>query len=225
MTRGAVLFDLDGTLLDSLAGIHAALLNTAEELQLAPPAEARTRASIGDGVENLLLRAFDAPADLPRLHAVYDRHYSSTSIAAARAFTGIEPLLRALDPARTAVLSNKPERHCRRLLRALDLEQCFAHIAGGDTFPEKKPSALPVLRLLAQLGADAADAVLVGDGPQDIRAARNAGVKSIAVLWGFSERSKLAGLGPDLVVEDVAALMHALATHARRHSPDGLSSR
>lgn len=221
MTRSAVLFDLDGTLLDSLAGIHAALLQTAEELGLAPPSAMRARASIGDGVERLLLRAFDAPGDLRRLHDIYDRHYGATSIAAARTFPGIEPLLRTLDPARTAVLSNKPERHCRRILDALGLEPCFALIAGGDTFPEKKPSALPVLRLLEALAADASDAVLVGDGPQDIRAARNAGVKSIAVLWGFAERAQLEGLGPDALVADVPALSSALARHTVRPAPDG----
>jgi phosphoglycolate phosphatase len=211
MSRGLVFFDLDGTLLDSKDGIHAALVATAADLRLAPPDVERTRTSVGDGVENLLRRAFDGSVDLPRLHGVYDHHYQRTSVQHLRLYPGIAELLCTLDPARSAVVSNKPARHCRRILEALGIEGSFAHITGGDSFAEKKPSALPLLSLLHSMGGSAADSVLVGDGPQDIRAAKNAGMKSIAVLWGFCSAERLAPLNPDLLLADTAELAPALA--------------
>ncbi len=218
MKFGAVLWDLDGTLVDSAAGITAAVQGAAAALKLPEPTAERVRASVGDGVHNLLLRCFPdlakgrtpAGCDLNAVLAVYDREYERSAGALTRAYAGIAELLAALPRERCALISNKAEAHCRRILDALQLTQHFACISGGDTHAERKPSALPLLAACKALGVAPADAIMVGDGPQDLRAARNAQVRSCAVLWGFGSESALRAMNPDFVARDVSALREHL---------------
>ncbi|MSR75761.1 MAG: HAD family hydrolase [Planctomycetes bacterium] len=208
----AVLFDLDGTLVDSAAGIIAAIHATATELCLPLPTHEHVRGAVGDGVHNLLRRCFPTATALEPVLRVYDQHYARMAGALTQPYPGIPELLAALPAHSSAVISNKAQAHCLRILEELKLTRYCAHVSGGDSYAERKPSPLPLLAACKALGVAAADTLMVGDGPQDLRAARAAGIRSCAVLWGFGSERDLRALHPDFMARDVSELRAHLGT-------------
>lgn len=210
MKFAAALFDLDGTVVDSAEGITAAVHAAAAELHLPAPTAQHVRASVGDGIRNLLARCFPGAPDPDALLSSYDRHYETCAGKLTRPYPGMRELLEELAPAQCALISNKAEAHCRRILDALNLSQRFASIIGGDSLSERKPSALPLLHACRTLKVPAVHALMIGDGPQDLRAARNAGMASCAVFWGFGDPAQLRSLSPRHCAGSVAELRQHL---------------
>jgi phosphoglycolate phosphatase len=183
-----LVFDLDGTLVDSVPDLTAAL-NRAPAFASAHFAEAETAAMVGDGIAVLLQRAFAArnltfdAAALPPFAADYAAHAADLT----RPFPGVIPTLQHLADLgwRMVVCTNKPEGAARPLLAALQLAKFFAAIGGGDSFPTRKPDPAHVLATLAAAGFDAAGAIMVGDNAHDITAAHGAGIKCIFANWGY----------------------------------------
>lgn len=209
-SASAILFDLDGTLVDSGRDLADAANATLAGFGLRPLPEPVIRGFVGDGLEQLLRRCL-GPAHLhhlPDALRIWPLHYGPGSLRSTRLYPGIRDLLSDLSrgPAPLAVVSNKPEVFCRSILEGLDVARWFREVAGGDTFSEKKPSPEPLLGLCARLGADPPAAVFVGDGVQDLRAARAAGMPAVAVLWGFSAPEVIAAEQPDSVVRSVSEL-------------------
>lgn len=194
---GTLLFDLDGTLVDSLPDLTLALNAVLAAAGLPPAGLELTRRYVGDGARLMLERGFAThgravPADgLERFLAVYEEHLT----AATRPFPGVVQTLAALAEAgwRLAVCTNKTERHSRMVLQALGLLPLFADVAGGDTWPERKPDGRHLTRTLARMGAPGSGAVMVGDGVNDLLAARAAGLPCVIVAWGYGEPASLGG--------------------------------
>lgn len=210
----ALLFDLDGTLIHSLpdlaAGINAVLT---EEGRAALSVEA-VGSMVGNGVEVLVERVWKAtgtPAgeDLPSLVERYLAHYNRDPVALTRPYPGVVETLSQLADAGhpLAVVTNKPEASTRLILDRLDLTRLFGAVIGGDTTPHLKPHPEPLHEAQRRLGVD--HAVMVGDSPADIGAARAAGVPSVAVTYGYRTVS-LEALGGDRQIETFAALPEAL---------------
>jgi phosphoglycolate phosphatase len=203
----AVLFDLDGTLIDSGADIASAANTALRTLGRPELREAVIRSYVGDGVANLMRRCVGGDDPVPdEAVAWFQVAYQKCALDRTVLYPGIRELLADLDRTPLAVVSNKPEAFCHRILEGLGVARHFRLIAGGETFPEKKPSPAPYLTILDRFGVSRNEALVVGDGPQDVRAARAAGIRSCAVLWGFTPREKLAAEGPDLLVASVAEL-------------------
>lgn len=201
----AILWDLDGTLVDSAGDIAAALDRTLVASGLSPLGEARVRRFIGDGARNLVTRCVEAAggtftdAHLQAFLADYRAHVADRTTIHPPALAGLLP--RVVSP--MAVVTNKPEGHSHAILATLDLARWFPVVIGGDTLPTRKPDPAPLQVAMARLGV--ARAVMVGDGAQDVAAARAAGVPVIGVGWGIHRPQ-----GADVLVEDVAALELAL---------------
>jgi phosphoglycolate phosphatase len=190
-------FDLDGTLVDSVPDIHAAL-NRLMAARGEPPFTLQEVVGfIGDGVPTLLNRAFAArgreqdAAALPAFLVDYER----TAALHTRPFDGIPEVLAQLAAAgwRMAVCTNKPEAAARVVLDSLGLSRHFAALGGGDSFPVRKPDPAHLLATLGAAGGDPARAVMIGDHHNDVAAARGAGVVPVFCAWGYGPRAAAGG--------------------------------
>ncbi|HUD43584.1 MAG TPA: phosphoglycolate phosphatase [Dokdonella sp.] len=195
-----VLFDLDGTLVDSLADIHAAVAMTLAELGLPVPDAATVRGYIGHGVRTLLERALtgalghapDAALTL-RAEAVFDPHYAAQNGRTARLYPGVREGLAAF-AARglpMAVVTNKPQRFSEALLARLGVAGRFATVIGGDVAARRKPHADPLLLACARIGVAPAEALMIGDSAIDAAAADAAGTALILVGYGYHHEAPL----------------------------------
>jgi phosphoglycolate phosphatase len=210
-------FDLDGTLVDSLPDLGAALNRTLAEAGLPPrPPEAVAR-MVGHGVERLVERGFaaaGAPLDmagLPRRVERFLHFYAADLSTLTRPFPGVPEALDALAAAgwRLGVCTNKPTALSVALLDALGLGPRFGAVVGGDAAPERKPHPAPLRMALDRLGVPAAAAVFVGDSETDVLTARAAGLPVALVRGGYTA-VPVETLGAGAVVDGFAALPAAL---------------
>lgn len=214
MTRTAI-FDLDGTLVDSAADIHASLDRSMAGLGLAGFTRAEVIGMIGDGVHALLTKALTArgrPFDEATFET-FVADYTAQATVLTRPFEGIPAALDALAAAgwRMAVCTNKPEAAARLLLEDLGLSGRFAALGGGDSFPVRKPDPAHLLATLAAAGADKAGAVMIGDHRNDVMAATGAGVPCIFAGWGYGPLSMADGAPVAASPHDLPAMIEALA--------------
>jgi phosphoglycolate phosphatase len=204
----AIVFDLDGTLVDSSRDIAAACNHALVAEGRAELPASTIAGFIGDGARVLLAKAFGAePASgtVDRALVPFQRYYASHAAVYTHWMPGAVDLLTALAPLPIALATNKPRAATIALLSALGATSRFASLYCGGDGP-LKPSPEAVLRVLAPTGVSARDAWVVGDGVQDIGAARAAGATSVAVLGGFSSEEILRAAGPDAVVGGLAEL-------------------
>ncbi len=218
----AVLFDLDGTLVDSADDLMHATNALLAELGRPPVGPAAVRSFIGDGAAKLVERALAATGGLPgaeetarcvrRFLAIYEADPSARSAL----YPGVAGTLEALAGAglRLGVCTNKPMAATRRLLEDLGIAGRFAAVVGGDSLPVRKPSPEPVLALLDALGVRPEEAAFVGDNEHDVAAARAAGVaRVLLVRYGYA-RVPLDSLPHDGILDGFADLTAALAAPA-----------
>ncbi len=207
MLARALLLDLDGTLVDSLADIAASANHVREHFGLEPLDRAVVRSMIGDGARVLLQRALaalDPAPDLDRAFAVFDAHHRDACTAEVTLYPGVREHLQRWhdDRIALAVVTNKPTRFAEQIVRHLDLAGLLPVVVGGDTLAERKPHPAPLRAALAMLGRPAAapeDIAMVGDGIQDLRAGRAAGFRTVACIYGFGDPSLLRAEQPDEV--------------------------
>ena len=203
-----LLLDLDGTLVDSVPDLAAAVNRMLLARALPPLALGAVTSMVGDGLPVLVERALAARGRRfdPDALAAVGADYAANLAVASRLFPDVVPSLAALaeDGWRLAVCTNKPHAAARSLLAALGLGDCFVAIGGGDSFPVRKPDPAHLLATLAAAGGEPARAVMVGDHANDIAAARGAGIKVVFAGWGYGPAS--LGAGADAVAERFSAL-------------------
>ncbi len=185
----AVLFDLDGTLLDTAPDMVPAL-NELCRLHSVPELPYLTaRAHVSNGALGLLRVAFPDtdPSQQPDLQQQFLQLYSARLANETRLFPDMEPLLRKLEQQRIlwGIVTNKPRQLTEPLLAALGLLERSACTVSGDTLPERKPHPRPILYALEQIAALPEHAIYVGDAPRDIESGRTAGTATIAVRYGY----------------------------------------
>lgn len=218
MPRTAIVFDLDGTLVDTALDLHQSLNFVLGRLGRPSIRLDQVRAMVGDGVKVLIERGLEASgggvaADrFEQAMSDYFAHYDQHIADLSRPFPAVPETLAALRQQghRLAICTNKPIGFTDKLLRELDLAPLFDAVMGGDSLPVKKPDARHLLGTLDAMGADAADAVMIGDSRNDVAVARNAGVPVIAVSFGYTTTPPHE-LGADLVIDHYDELPAALA--------------
>ncbi len=210
----AVLFDLDGTLLDSAADLYAALQAYCAEVGAAAPPYAVVREVVSRGGRAILRCAFaeDDAALLQRMPRYLDI-YAELMAQHTRPFDGIEPLLAALEAAelRWGIVTNKPGFLTEELIRRMDWDLRASAVVCGDTLPVKKPDPAPVLLACERAGVAPARCVFVGDDARDVEAGRAAGLYTVAVRWGYLDGGDPHAWGADAVIEHPRQLAELLA--------------
>jgi phosphoglycolate phosphatase len=217
MIAPTVIFDLDGTLVDTAPDLVATLNVVLCGVGLPPLPFAAARNMVGGGARALIERGLAAEGrsveagELDRLYREFIAHYTTHIADRSRPFPGMEAALSELERGgcRLAVCTNKLEGLSIKLLDALGLAGRFAAICGADTFAVAKPDAAILHGTVARAGGRLSHAVMVGDSATDVRVARAAGMPVIAVDFGYSE-TPVAELGPDRVVASFAALPEAV---------------
>lgn len=185
-----VVFDLDGTLVDSASDIAESVNRTLEEWSLPRVEEPVIRGWIGEGARTLLQQALRHAGSSLEVDAVFpslEKHYGDCLLRSPQVYPGARETLGALRRADVAlaVCTNKPQRFIRPLLQALALEDYFGCIVGGDTLPERKPSAMPLLHLVEHFGLSPAQCLMVGDSETDLLTAQAAGMPMALVTYGY----------------------------------------
>ena len=209
----AIVFDLDGTLLDTSRDIRFVLNNSLAKFGLPPVSSGALRAMLGDGAYNLVSRAVPAGRrDL--VQAVYEDYvpaYASHDNSRTVLYQGEDGALKRLKAAgvKLAVLSNKPQDATLACCRDKLGEYGFDMVVGQGRFPLKPdPSAL--YYMMDSLGVGKDECLFTGDGETDINTARNAGIQCVSVLWGFRSREQLAAAGGTLFAENYAQYLQIL---------------
>jgi phosphoglycolate phosphatase len=218
LTDATIVFDLDGTLVDTAPDLTAATNHALGLVGLEAVSVAQLHPFIGHGSKAMIdagLRFHAksvAESELNRLHEQFLVFYADNVAVASRLFEGITDLLDELAEAgaRLAVCTNKVEHLSKLLLRELDLDHRFAVIAGRDTFDVFKPAPGHLTRTIEMAGGRAERAVMVGDSEVDIATAAAANIPSIAVTFGYTPRP-VAEFNPGVVIEHYREFMPALA--------------
>lgn len=209
MSGSLLIFDLDGTLIDSKRDLADSVNATRAWMGLPPLADDRVYSYVGNGAPVLMRRALPdaSEPDVERALRYFLDYYREHMLDATTLYPGIRKALDRLREAGIpmAVLTNKPVRFSERLIEGLGLKTHFFRIYGGNSFDEKKPHPVGVNLLIAEAGADRARTLMVGDSAVDVRTARNAGVRACGVSWGFQPES-FAEVPPDFVIDDMCAL-------------------
>jgi phosphoglycolate phosphatase len=195
----AVLFDLDGTLVDSYTALAEAVNYARRKHGLPELSTIRIRDLVGDGLEKLLQRAFEV-VDVPgSVVDAFETRYDEICCHESKVLEDVETTLDELSRLGVlmAVCTNKPTSFSRKILDFLDLSRHFQAIVGPDLAGARKPDAQHVLHTLHAVGADLTDTLFVGDMPIDVRAARNSGIDVAVVATGSSTIDQLTEAAPD----------------------------
>jgi|LNFM01.1.fsa_nt_gb phosphoglycolate phosphatase len=206
----AILFDLDGTLLDSLASIGTAMNEALASLSLATHALDAYRHFVGDGVRVLAERvlAESARHRVDELLSAYRPRYRARQLEAP-AYDGVREMLAALGARGVpmSVLTNKPDDLAIEIVRSLFDQTRFVVVRGERDGVPKKPDPTQALELARAMDVEPGRCWFVGDTPTDVRTARNAGMQAIAVLWGFRGHDELEQAGASVFVSSPMALV------------------
>lgn len=206
------IFDLDGTLIDSLQALTTALNRAGEEYGFPPLTSEEVRRMVGEGIEKLVERAYSPdPVPLDLIES-FERHYDEACCPQSRVLDDVAETLDRLQSAGIAmgVCTNKPTSFSVKILRHLGLTRYFDAIIGPDVAGARKPDPQHVLRTLEQIGGNADHALFVGDMPIDVAAARAAGVDVAVLATGSSGEDELRRAAPDYFLDRFSHLTEIL---------------
>lgn len=206
-----ILFDLDGTLVDSSQDIAAAVNRTLESLGISRLPEPEIVGFVGDGVRKLMLRTLqrDPRADVDRAVAVFKSDYRQNCLNATQAYPGMAAVLQACAGVQLGVVTNKPIDFASEILEGLGILHHFGAVVGGDEAP-LKPDPAPIRLALERLGATADGGLMIGDHANDIHAGRAAGLHTCGVTWGFDGGRLVSQSDPDHLCPSPKALENIL---------------
>ena len=212
MEIAALVFDLDGTLVDSAADIAEAVNRMLDDLASPRVEEAVVRSWIGEGVRNLVDTALHHAGSERTLDEVmpgFMRHYHDCLLRSPRLYDGVAEALRLLQAQGVpmAICTNKPSALVPPLLEHLGIAPYFAHIVGGDTLPQRKPAPEPLLHAAQLLGQAVPHCLMVGDSATDLGAAEAAGMPLVLVRYGYLRDLDVQATSALAVIDDLRELL------------------
>ena len=214
--RRLVLFDLDGTLVDSAADLYRAMNLSLEQLKLPLVTEEQVRIWVGKGAaklcEMVLQHLFGHvdPQQQQQLLATFLKVYAQELCVNTTIYSGVMEFLTYCQTHQImmACVTNKPEHLAKGVLDTLGLSDYFQMLIGGDSLAERKPHPLPLLHCMKVYKVSAAETLMIGDSSNDVEAARQAGIDCVAVSYGYNHGVNIVDSQPQYVVDSLAELIN-----------------
>ena len=203
-----LIFDLDGTLIDSKKDLVLSVNAVREWMQLKPLPENVISSYVGRGVTALVQRSlgdFGTEANVNKATAFFLEYYRKHMLDNTVAYDGVREALEELNGREMAVLTNKPVVFSRAILNGLGIAQFFSFVYGGNSFAQKKPDPIGVLKLMRDVGAGANQTMIVGDSDTDVLTGQNAGVWTCGVTYGLAPHT-LETTPPDVLLGSLRQL-------------------
>ncbi len=206
-----IIFDLDGTLIDSQRDIAVSLNETLEAVSIPPLALELVYSYVGNGVRPLLEKTMaeagrkdEIGVAVEHFRRIYPRRLLETTVM----FDEVEELLEHFigNGKKMAIASNKPYGYVADIVKGLNMERYFLSVKGGDSYKTKKPEPEMLDTIISDIGADRNRTVFVGDSAVDIQAGKNSSLKTVGVTYGFRPREEVIGSNPDAVAQSPAEL-------------------
>jgi phosphoglycolate phosphatase len=216
--KKVILFDLDGTLIDSAPDLAVAVNYMLKTLKREPFSENIIRYWVGNGAQILVKRALSGQSDINEdldpvefekaleiFLTFYAQHLAITTVS----YPNVPSTLQSLKEAgyRLAIVTNKPFDFVAPILEGLKLTEIFELHLGGDSLPQKKPDPAPLLYVCEKLGVTVEQCVMVGDSKNDVLAANAAKMQSIGVSYGYNYGEDIGSYNPNVVVDDFADIL------------------
>ncbi len=216
--KEVILFDLDGTLIDSAPDLAVAVNHMLHTLKRETFSEDIIRYWVGNGAQVLVKRALSGqseidenldPVEFEKALDIFLTFYAQNLAVTTVTYPNVPATLKALKEAgyRLAIVTNKPFDFVAPILKGLNLDGLFELHLGGDSLPQKKPDPAPLLHVCEQLNVTVAQCVMVGDSKNDILAANAAKMQSIGVSYGYNYGEDIGSYNPDVVVDDFADIL------------------
>ncbi|MDD5020828.1 MAG: HAD-IA family hydrolase [Endomicrobiaceae bacterium] len=207
-----VIFDLDGTLVDSKYDLTLAVNFIRQKYGFSDLSPLEVASYLGSGIRRLLDSVLPDIAESEKQDAFlqFNEYYAIHLVDTTVVYDGIIELLEALKDVNKVILSNKTEIYSRKIVENLGLRKYFAKIYGGDTFSEKKPSCLPINSIINEFNTQKEHVCMVGDGVNDVLAGKSAGISTIAVLYGYSSIEKIKSNSPTFIAKNPAEILSYL---------------
>ncbi len=198
-----LLFDFDGTLIDSKVDIATAVNCTLRDLGLPIRSVEEIFSFVGDGVKRLLRLSVgeENPEQYERALEVFRLHYLEHCVETTRWYPGIWEVLQHYKDRTRVIVTNKSLEYTLAIVDGLQASDVFRHVEAPRDTSELKPEPVMLERALEVLGADRSDTVMIGDSTNDVRAAQAAGIRACAVGYGYGNRERVAALNPDFYCE------------------------
>ena len=207
-----IIYDLDGTLVDSLEDIANSVNRTMAHFGLPRLPEEQVRQYVGTGARHLIRAMVPITTRFDEIFnyflADYDRHLTDKTTL----YPGVAATLERLKNKRQAVLSNKPTNLSEKIVTALKIAKYFSRVWGSDSGLPLKPDPTSLLKMLDELKIDADAALIVGDSPVDIEAGKRAGIKTCAVTYGLRDKGELVAACPSFMIDRFTDLQRIVAT-------------
>ena len=190
-----IIFDLDGTLVDSLTDITNAVNYAVKPIGMGGQSEDMIRPLVGGGISGLLSQLVVESNTVFLGEAVerFISYYSEHTADHTSAYPGVDEVLRQFSGYYMGLISNKREQLVKKILSELGLDPYFGQIYGSDSAEEKKPSPVPIIKMMESFGVTAGEAMIVGDGEADIGAGKAAGITTVSVTYGYRTKEQLSG--------------------------------
>lgn len=215
--KKAVVFDLDGTLTDTIASIKISADKAVGKYGFGPFSEEQYKYFVGDGAATLIERCLEAGGDKEQKYfkgafKEYQKVFEEYCMYKVEPYAGIIELLAALKERgiRLAVLSNKPHERTKEVISTIFCEECFDVVRGQMDGVPKKPSPEGVFKILEELSLNAEDILYLGDTGTDMQTGKSAGAFTIGALWGFRQKEELIENGADAIIENPLQLLDYL---------------
>ncbi|MBO5165501.1 MAG: HAD family hydrolase [Lachnospiraceae bacterium] len=215
--KKAVVFDLDGTLTDTIASIKISADKAVGKYGFGPFSEEQYKYFVGDGAATLIERCLEAGGDKEQKYfegafKEYQKVFEEYCMYKVEPYAGIRELLAALKERgiRLAVLSNKPHERTKEVICTIFGDECFDEVRGQMDGVPKKPSPEGVFKILEELSLNAEDILYMGDTGTDMQTGKSAGAFTIGALWGFRQKEELIENGADAIIENPLQLIDYL---------------
>ena len=207
-----VIFDLDGTLVNSKFDLTDSVNFVRHEYGFNPLPIDNVASYLGSGITALVKAVLSELKNEEFDIAVkmFKDNYAKHLTDKTRVYDGVARMLASILQQKV-LLSNKDEKFSKNILKTLELSQFFTEIYGGDSFKEKKPNPLPIFEIMKKFSLKKEEVIIVGDGTNDILVGKNAGIKTIGVSYGYSSLEQIKKLSPDFIAKDTNEIIRILS--------------